>query len=585
MNKSTSRNEKASVLSKEPFLPIIAVVVVFVSLCFGLGRLPLIEPDEGRNAEIAREMNEFGAWLVPTLNGVDFLDKPAFFFKAVSLSFATLGNTETAARLPSAIFGAGLIVLIFLFCRRVYGSARVAWLAAMVVATMPLYFAHARIVIFDMTLAFFVCGAIFAGFLAEEVEGRSRRNWYLLGAVAAGFATLVKGPVGFIIPVLVLLVTQPLAGRRGAWRRLFAPLNWLAFFAITLPWFIGLCLKRPDFLHYGLVEESFNRFTSTKTFHRGKPFYYYAILVAGTFFPWSFLLPEALLTTWKQRGWQRHRADLLCLVWAVLVVGFFSISQSKQPGYVLSVCVACGILFARLADAALAAPQGRAASLLRRGTIPLLVLCLGGLAAALWLAAHPDNLAKLLRSPDADPQSMLHHAWLMAISFLVLAGIGAVGIIRRSAWVCFLCLALFCPLALVLNIRAIHTTMDSRSARGLVEHLRTLPPDTELAALECFPYTASFYLGQNLTLITATGEELKSNYINALLKRPGPWPATLVRMEELDGWLASRKTPVYLIVNSGHRPRLKTIATAHRTKVQPITRGYFGVLLPVPGGN
>lgn len=564
---------------------VIAVVVVFVSLCLELGRLPLIEPDEGRNAEIAREMNTSGAWLVPTLNGVDFLDKPAFFFKAVALSLAIFGNTETAARLPSAIFAVGLIALIVLFCRRVYDSAPVAWLAAMIVATMPLYFAHARIVIFDMTLAFFVCGAVFAGFLAEEVEGRSRRNWYLLGAAAAGFATLVKGPVGFIIPVLVLLVTQPLAGRRGAWRRLLAPLNFLVFFAITLPWFIGLCVKRPDFLHYGLVEESFNRFTSAKTFHRGKPFYYYAKVVAETFFPWSLLLPEALAATWKRRACQPHRADLLCLVWAVVVVGFFSISQSKQPGYVLSVCVACGILFARLIDAALAAPQGRAANLLRRGTVPLLVVCLVGLAAVIWLAGHPDNLAKLFRSPDVDPPSLLRHAWPMAISFLVLAGIGAVGIVRRSAWICFLFLALFFPLALTFNIRAIDTAMAARSTKGLVESLRALPPDAELATLYCFPDGASFYLGRRLTVITATGKELRSNYIIALLKRPTPWPDTLVRAAELDGWLSSRKTPVYLIVNSGNRTRLEAIATARGATVQPLTREYYGALLPVPPGN
>ena len=568
-----------------PGLRLIAIVVVFVSLCLGLGRLPLIQPDEGRNAEIAREMKDSGAWLVPTFNGVDFLDKPAFFFKAVALSFSALGNTETAARLPSAIFGVGLIALIFLFCRRVYGSARVAWLAVMVVATLPLYFAHARIVIFDMTLAFFVCGAIFAGFLAEEAEGRSRRNWYLLGAAAAGFATLVKGPVGFIIPVLVLLVTQPLAGRRGAWRRLFAPLNFLLFFAITLPWFIGLCLKRPDFLHYGLVEESFNRFTSTKTFNRGKPFYYYAVLVAGTFFPWSLLLPEALVATWKRRVWQRHRADLLCLVWAVLVVGFFSISQSKQPGYVLSVCVACGILFARLVDAALMAPKGQAANMLRRAVMPLPVLCVLGLGAVIWITGHPDKFAKMLRSPDVDPQSLLHHAWPMVISFVILGSLSALGIFRRSPWICFLCLALFCPLALTANVRAIEIAMASRSAQGLVEQLRTLPPDAEIVALECYPNGAAFYLNHNLPLITASGRELRSNYINSLLKRPGPWPATLVHVEELDGWLASRKTPVYLIVDAGGQARLEAIATPRGATVQPLTRRYFGTLLPVPAGN
>jgi hypothetical protein len=78
---------------------------------------------------------------------------------------------------------------------------------------------------------------------------------------------------------------------------------------------------------------------------------------------------------------------------------------------------------------------------------------------------------------------------------------------------------------------------------------------------------------------------LRSNYINGLLKRPAPWPDTLVHVAELDSWLASRKTPVFLIVGAGNRPRLETIATARGATVQPLTRRYFGALLPVPGGN
>src|SRR5262249_4073851 len=151
------------------------------------------QPDEGRNAEVAREMNESGAWVVPTYNGLDYLDKPAFYFKAVALSLACFGDNETAARIPSAAFGVGLLLLVHAFCRRVYG-ARCSWLAVIVVATMPLFFSNSRTVIFDIALAFFVCAAIFAGYLAEEAFDGRARLWYLLGAAAAGFATLVKGP-------------------------------------------------------------------------------------------------------------------------------------------------------------------------------------------------------------------------------------------------------------------------------------------------------------------------------------------------------------------------------------------------------
>ena len=229
-----------------------ALIVAWLALCFRLGHLPLIAPDEGRNAEVAREMKDSGAWLVPTYDGLDYLDKPAFYFKAVAFSLAAFGNNETAARLPSAAFAIALAMLAFAFCRKIHGT-RCGLLAVIVVTTMPLFVMNARTVIFDMALAFFVCGAIFAGYLAEEAEGRARRNWYLLGAASAGFATLVKGPIGFLIPVLVLLIFNRVEGRRGVWRRLFSPLNLLVFFGVTLPWFVGLCLAHRDFLQYGLV--------------------------------------------------------------------------------------------------------------------------------------------------------------------------------------------------------------------------------------------------------------------------------------------------------------------------------------------
>src|SRR5262245_58385535 len=121
-------------------------------------------------------MKESGAWLVPTFNGLDYLDKPAFYFKTVALSFSAFGNNETAARVPSSLFAIALVLLTVAFCRKVHGT-RCALLAAIIVATTPLYIANARTVIFDMALALFVCGAIFAGRSEERrvgKEGRSR---------------------------------------------------------------------------------------------------------------------------------------------------------------------------------------------------------------------------------------------------------------------------------------------------------------------------------------------------------------------------------------------------------------------------
>ena len=567
-----------SALVSERLLAWLAVVIVAVTLCLGLGRLPLLAPDEGRNAEVAREMKESGSWLAPTYNGAVYLDKPAFFFKAVALSLAAFGNNETAARLPSAAAAVALTLLVYGFCRWVY-SRRCALLAAIVVASTPLFLANARTVIFDMMLALFVCAAIFAGYLAELQEGSRRRNWYLAGAACAGVATLIKGPVGFLIPILVLLVFNRLDRRGGAWKRLLSPLNFLVFFAVTLPWFVGLCLQHPDFLRYGLLEESVKRFASGKRFHRSEPFYFYGLIVMATFLPWSFLLPQAAWRTWKER-WPKNSADRLCLVWSVLVVVFFSISQSKLPGYILSVTVACGILVARVLDAALTGPEGWAGALLRKATVAFAVFCLlVAIVAASVGAGRIQALAKPLRISVEEAGGLYHAAVPVMLVLVVFAFVGAVGSYRRSAVLCFLCLALFAPMFGQTAFATLSVIFEAKAARQLSEKCAALPAGTEAVCLRCFPSGLPFYLGRTVTLISDECEELTSNYILYSITRAGKWPEKAVRASELQSWLGARTNPVCLIVPSRRREQLAALAETAGAKIEVLTASYVGLQL------
>src|SRR5262249_35143236 len=154
-------------------------------------------------------------------------------------------------------------------------GARAAALSVVVLATTPLFFAYARLVIFDVPLTFFASASILAGARAEEHEGRARRRWLLASAAAAGCATLVNGPVGFGVPFLVLSAFHLLEKRPRAILRLVSPANAGVFLAIVLPWFLGLVRARPDFLRYGLVEETFHRFT-TDEFNRNEPWWFFA---------------------------------------------------------------------------------------------------------------------------------------------------------------------------------------------------------------------------------------------------------------------------------------------------------------------
>jgi 4-amino-4-deoxy-L-arabinose transferase-like glycosyltransferase len=555
--------------------------VVWFALFFRLGSLPLLQPDEGRNAEVAREMKESGAWLSPSYDGIAYLDKPAFFFKAVALSLAAFGNNETAARLPSALFALALLAITFVFCRRVHGT-RCAVMAVIVIATMPLYVVFSRTIIFDMTLAFFVSAAIFAGYRAEECEGKSRRNWYLLGALAAGFATLVKGPVGFLIPGLVLFVFHRVEGRRGIWKRFFAPLNLLAFFGVTLPWFIGLSLQHPDFPYYGLIEESFHRFTTT-TFHRTQPFYFYALIVAGLFLPWSFILPEASVAAWKNKKYMSS-ADRLCLVWAIVVVIFFSLSKSKLPGYILTATVACGILVARFFQQAMANPDGKAARIVGRAAVTLATLCFVVATAAIYLSPRMSSLAKPMGLSVAAARELGLHFITLIILLLVFTVLGLLARFRRNLCLCFACFAIFPLLLFTLNLGAIEVVFNIKSARQLAQKIPALPPETRLAFFQCFPNGLPFYLNRTATLITRDGSELtsSSNYILFRLKNDPAWPPNLVPAKNFDQWISQRTHPVYLLAHTNDRVQFENIAGIEKTNIQQLTPFYIGVLLPAP---
>jgi 4-amino-4-deoxy-L-arabinose transferase-like glycosyltransferase len=564
------------------FFPTLAFIVCAWALFSHLGDFPLLSPDEGRNAEVAREMKDAGAWLVPTYDGATYLDKPAFFFKAVALSLAALGDNEAAARLPSALFAFGLLAMLFSFCRRVYDGTTAA-LAILIVATTPLYLAFARIVIFDMTLAFFVCGAILSAYLAEEHEGRYRSRWYLVATLCAGIATLVKGPVGFLVPFLVVAAFHLVTGRAVAIKRFFAPLNILLFLAVVLPWFVGLSLACPDFPYYGIMKESIARFTTTE-FRRTQPFYYYGLIIASCFFGWSLILPEAAIKTWRERG-RLTRPDRLFIVWALVVVVFFSLSQSKLPGYILTGMVALGVLVARVFAEALHDSASPAAAILRRASLTLAVVALP-ISVALALAAFKPGFTGTLTWLKPEIPARFGPVFPnLALTFgLVTLCAGLAGLSRdvRGIFCGFLTVPL-CILTLGFDLLPRHASI--RSARPLVEQLpASLPADTEFACINCLPHGLPFYLGKMVTVFTDDGRELTSNYVIFSLASNTPWPEHLVPGRQLTQWLATRQHPVYLMARQQRLNDLQALARQQGAAVNVLSSDYWGSLLnPIQG--
>jgi Dolichyl-phosphate-mannose-protein mannosyltransferase len=556
----------------------LAVVAALLTIGFRLGGLPLINPDEGRNAEVAREMKEQGAWLVPTYNGLTYLDKPAFYFKAVACSLSLLGDTELAARMPSALFAFAILAMVWTVCRRECGE-RPAALAVLVVATTPLFISQARTVIFDIALALFVGASIFLGYLAEQRSGSVRRRFYLAAAAAAGVATLVKGPVGLVLPLLVLLIFNGVDGRSGAWKRLLSPVNALVFLAVVLPWFAGVVRAHPDFLHYGLVEETLNRFATGK-FHRTAPFYYYLLVLPASFFPWSLLLPAGLLIVNRWRT--LPPISRLSVVWSVAVVIFFSISQSKLPGYILSVTLPFGILTGQLLDAALWNPAGRAGRFVRgaAGMLAAFValVALGGIIVAPESGLLPTPLRFPRWEFELGQFSSVLHPLLPVL--LLLAGLGAWGWFRSRMRPMLLLFGLLPVALIVLGAGAFKIVYESKSGRDVAARMSPLPPEAQLAFFHCFPAGLPFYLRRTAVLFTNDGSELSSNYAMYALRNRVRWPEGVLPTGQFAPWLVERQHPVYLIVNESERGWLEALAQPRGSTVEKLSRRYYGALLP-----
>ena len=471
-----------TLLSQQWFWSACLLVVVGDMIFVHLGLTPLIDPDEGRNASIAWEMKQAGNWLIPVYDGLPYMDKPAFFFKSVALALSVFGHNEFAARLPSALSAAGLLALVFLFCRKQY-DVRTAAMAVAVIATTPLFFSFAHYVIFDMMLALAVCCAVFAGYNAEFEEGLRRENLYRWAAVAIGIAVLIKGPVGFILPVLILAIFFRVERRKGACKRLLCKQTWMILALIIMPWFIGASYLRPDFPYYGIVRESLARFT-THDFKRDGPFYYYLPVIALSFFPWSLLLPEAAWGVWRKRL-TLSRADRLFIVWIIATVIFFSLSQSKLPGYILTVAVASGVLTARLFAHALT--QCDAAKIVRRGFLFFFALMLAALLGVLIVDLHPV-IIQSIHLKNSDTRTIIRSASLpvtMLLALSVLAGAGALD--SKKSHLIFA--AFLVPLLLIPAVLfpAYAMTEQYRSDKSLARETAIQSQGNEVACLGCFP--------------------------------------------------------------------------------------------------
>ncbi len=325
------------------FLILLAIAFIWFS---NLEYRKLVRPDEGRYAEIPREMSVSGDYNTPRLNDLKYFEKPALQYWATAAAYDLFGEHHWTARLWSALTGfLGILFAYYAGCK-LY-NRETGLFSALVLGTSLLYALIGHIITLDMGVTFFMGSGLLAFMLAHHagVTPRENRNWMWMTWATLALSVLSKGLIGVVLPGAVLVLYTLIQRDFGLWKRLHLITGLLIFFAITVPWFVSVSLANPEFFQFFFIHEHFERFL-TKVHDRYHPWYSFIPILLLGILPWLVMMFDALFNAWKAdnttpKAFQPKR---FMLVWAVFIFVFFSMSSSKLPSYILPIFPALALL-------------------------------------------------------------------------------------------------------------------------------------------------------------------------------------------------------------------------------------------------
>lgn len=469
------------------WLPWIALAAVWFAT---LQVRPMLDPDEGRYAEIPREMVASGDWLTPRLDDLKYFEKPPLQYWATAAAYSVFGLSEWTSRLWTVGLAFACLPMVFGWTTRLYG--RNAGLAALVaLAVSPYFGVLGHLNLLDAGFTFWLTGAVFAFTLAQSAPAGDpgERRWMLAAWVAAALAILSKGIVVGVLAGVTLIVYTLVERDTRPWRRLHLSVGLPLFLLVGAPWFIAVSVRNPDFPEFFFVHEHFARFLTT-VHQRVEPAWFFLPLLLLGVLPWVTSVVGACRKAWLASGPTPEFKPLKFLViFAGVTLLFFSASGSKLAPYILPMFPP----LAAIVGAYVAEQQKflqRAASI---GAAIIVTFCV----ALLIYSARRNSFV---------PQEAL--AWSAAAIAAVLAAVvvtwrrphpGAAGaaLVTAAAGV----LAWQCVLS------AFSVVPPAHSARDLVAAARPfVHPQTALFSVGQYRETLSPYLQRTLTLVDFEGE-------------------------------------------------------------------------------
>jgi 4-amino-4-deoxy-L-arabinose transferase-like glycosyltransferase len=458
----------------------------------------LVPPDEGRYAEMAREMFASGDWITTRLNGIKYFEKPPLQTWMNALTFELFGLGDWQARLWTGLCGLMGVGLTGYAGKRVFGD-RIGFYAALVLGSSLYWVICSQVNSVDMSLSSMMTVSLCALIVAQRDDATpsEQRNWMLVCWAGMALSVLAKGLIGLVLPGGVLVLYTLFARDWKIWTRLHLVKGLLLFFLIATPWFVLVGLKNPEQPHFFFIHEHFDRFLK-KEHHREAAWYVFFVLLAGGSVPWIGVLVQSLAMGAKARSEPtRFKPRLLLLVWVAFIILFFTKSNSKLPGYIVPVFPAVALLVANYLDVG-----SRRSRMLTAGLTTLL---------GAGLLCFVPFMPRLARHAGEAVLYTSYQPWALAAGLALLIG-GALAMLyarqmQRDLTVLSLAIAGF--LAVQLLLAGFEPIGQVRAGTNLLPALKAAGADnpaTRVYSVGLYEQSLTFYLKRSVILVDYVDE-------------------------------------------------------------------------------
>ncbi|KAB0633879.1 glycosyltransferase family 39 protein [Burkholderia latens] len=481
-------------------ITLVLLLVAFAIVWFApLGLRHLIPSDEGRYAEMAREMFVTGDWITPRYNGYKYFEKPPLQTWLNALTFAWFGIGEWQARLYTGLASFAGVLLVGFTGARLFNPLS-GLLAAVVLACSPYWNLMGHFNALDMGLAFWMALSLCALLLAQRpgLSTGAARGWMWTCWAAMAFAVLSKGLVGLILPGAVLVLYTLIARDWALWKRLYLVSGVVIFFAIVTPWFVLVQQRNPEFFNFFFIVQQFRRYLTPEQNRPGPLYYFVPVLLVG-FLPWLSVAWQSIRHALRMpRQPNGFSPMLVLLIWSAFIFLFFSASHSKLISYVLPIAPALALVIGAYLPL-------MTAERFRRHLLGYLVFFVAAAFGIIALAYQGDA-----RTPNALYRAfqMWLYAGLAVAGALTLAaawlnrraGVAAAITAFGVAWLAFGTIG-----------GTGHDEFGRYSSGALLApavraELAKLPPDTPFYSIEMLDHTFPFYMGHTTIMVQRQDE-------------------------------------------------------------------------------